>query len=126
MIDIAKHIAHWMNGALEEIAVSRDLLEKNRTRHALFFAHLALEKALKAHVCRVTEDVPPRIHNLLRLAELAGLEFGEEESALLTEANLHNIEGRYPDTFSPEPSAEYAGKLIDRCESVVVWLKNQL
>jgi hypothetical protein len=29
---------------------------RGRTRHGLFFAHLALEKTLKAHVCRATNE----------------------------------------------------------------------
>jgi len=45
--------------------------EKNRIRHGLFLANLALEKALKALVCKATRDLAPRIHNLVRLAELA-------------------------------------------------------
>jgi HEPN domain-containing protein len=44
----------------------------------LFFAHLALEKLLKAHVCRATRDLAPRVHALLRLAERAGLMLPED------------------------------------------------
>jgi HEPN domain-containing protein len=40
----------------------------------VFFAQLALGKALKAHICSHTLDLPPRIHNLVRLAELSGIE----------------------------------------------------
>ena len=126
MIDVEKHVAHWMNGALEEIAVSRDLLEKNRIRHALFFAHLGLEKALKAHVCRVTEDVPPRIHSLGRLAQLSKLTFEKETLQFFGLMNQYNIEGRYPESFTPEPESTYAEKLIRDAEMKVTWLKNQL
>ena len=61
MIDIDKKIAFWRGSAEEDMAVARDLVHRNRTRHGLFFAHLALEKALKAHVCRVTKDIAPRL-----------------------------------------------------------------
>jgi len=73
MIDINKQINFWRSGGEEDLAVARDLVNRNRIRHGLFFAHLALEKALKAHVCRVTQDIAPRLHNLVRLAELAEL-----------------------------------------------------
>lgn len=74
MIDIDKQIAYWRDSADEDFAVARELVRWTRIRHGLFFAHLALEKALKAHVCRVTHDIAPRVHNLVRLAELAELD----------------------------------------------------
>jgi HEPN domain-containing protein len=40
---------------------------------ALFSAHLTIEKALKAHVVKNTKKFPPMIHNLVSLANIAGL-----------------------------------------------------
>jgi HEPN domain-containing protein len=72
MIDIDKQIAFWRDSGKEDLAVAHELVNKNSIHHDLFFAHLALEKILKAHVCRVIQDIfPPRLHNLIRLAELA-------------------------------------------------------
>jgi len=68
MIDIDKQIAFWRGSAEEDMTVGRDLVHRNRIRHGLFYAHLALEKVLKAHICRVIKDIPPRLHNLVRLA----------------------------------------------------------
>ena len=67
-LDIQKQISHWKNGAIEDWAAARSLLKDKKIRHGLFFAHLALEKLLKAHVCRDTQDLAPRIHNLNRLS----------------------------------------------------------
>ena len=57
MIDIAQQIAYWRSGAREDWSVAVDLVERGRTRHGLFFVHLAIEKALKAHVCERTQDL---------------------------------------------------------------------
>lgn len=54
MINIEKQIAHWRNGAEEDWSVAQELIERGRVRHGLFFAHLALEKMLKAHYCLVS------------------------------------------------------------------------
>ena len=59
MIDIDKQIDFWRDSAKEDLAVAHELVHKNRLRHGLFFAHLALEKILKAHVCRVIQDISP-------------------------------------------------------------------
>ncbi len=55
MIDIEKQIAYWRKGASEDWHVAKQLVKSQQTRHGLFFAHLALEKLLKAHVCRHTK-----------------------------------------------------------------------
>lgn len=73
MVDVDKQIAFWREGAKEDWGVAYHLVDPARVRHGLFFAHLALEKALKALVCPKTRDIAPRLHNLVRLAEVAGL-----------------------------------------------------
>lgn len=96
MIDIDKQIVHWRDGAKEDIEVARELVARGRNRHGLFLAHLALEKVLKAHVCRHTRDLAPRIHSLVRLAELASIKPNKEQLDTLAEMNAFNLEGRYP------------------------------
>jgi len=122
VIDIDKQIAFWRNSAEEDLAVAHDLVGRNRIRHGLFFAHLALEKALKAHVCRVTQDIAPRLHNLVRLAELAELDLRPAQMDTLAEMNSFNIEGRYPDTLSTPPSQEEAENYMAQADEVFQWL----
>jgi HEPN domain-containing protein len=122
MIDIDRQIAFWRYSAEEDMTVARDLVHRNRIRHGLFFAHLALEKALKAHVCRLTEDIAPRLHNLVRLAELAELHPKPAQLDILAEMNSFNIEGRYPDTLSMPPSQESAKHYMTRADEVFQWL----
>lgn len=118
MIDIDKHVAFWHDGALEDWEVATDLVEKNRIRHGLFLANLALEKALKALVCKATRDLAPRIHNLVRLAELAQLDLHSEQLDVLAEMNAFNIEGRYPETYSEPLPKEEALRYMRRAEEV--------
>ena len=74
----------------------------------LFFAYLALEKLLKAHICRATADLAPRIHALLRLAERTGLAFSEEQRVLLARFDRYQVEGRYPDLLPAPPDQDVA------------------
>jgi len=125
-IDIQKQIAYWKNGAIEDWDVAQSLIEDKKVRHGLFFAHLALEKLLKAHVCRVRQDLAPRIHNLSRLAELSKLNLSQKLKDILAEMNAFNIEGRYPDTLTPPPTQTEAEKYMSRAEEVYQWLMKQL
>lgn len=104
MIDFSKQIEHWRAGASEDWNVASELVFQGKIRHGLFFAHLALEKTLKAHVCRVKNDIAPPIHNLLRLADRASLSLDIEQRDLLAEVMPFNIEGRYPELNFPAPS----------------------
>lgn len=126
MMDIEKHIAHWLTGAEEDFEVASQLIRLKKIRHGLFFLHLTLEKILKAHVCHHTQDIAPRIHNLARLAELTGIAFEAEQADLLSEMNPCNIEGRYPELWGALPSPNEAQRLLKETEEVFTWLKNQL
>ena len=125
MINIEKQITFWKDSAHEDWDVARQPIDSAWTRHGLFFVHLALEKMLKAIVCRHTQDLAPRIHNLTRLAEIAGLSPDANQRALLAEINAFHIEGRYPETLMPPPAKEEALNYMYRAEEVFQWLKNQ-
>ncbi|NTU65535.1 MAG: HEPN domain-containing protein [Chloroflexi bacterium] len=126
MIDIARQVAYWRDGAGEDWAVAQDLMAQGRVRYALFFAHLALEKALKAHVCRQTNDLAPRMHNLIRLAEIGVVRASQDFEDVLAEMNAFNLEGRYPDMLMPPPSLAEARDYLIRAEEVLQWLLSQL
>ena len=126
MIDIEKQIDYWRNGANEDWEVAQELVERGRTRHGVLFAHVALEKAIKADVCRQTRDLAPRIHNLVRLAELSGIPARIEQMKVLAEMNVFNIEGRYPNSLSPPPKQAEARAYLSRAGEVFQWLMSQL
>ena len=125
MVDIAKQIAFWRDGAKEDWDVARQLVDTGRTRHGLFFAHLALEKILKAIVCKQSQDLAPRLHNLSRLAELTALQLDARETEILAEMNAFHIEGRYPESLTKPPTKEEALSYMVGAEGVFQWLMNQ-
>ena len=94
--DIEKQIAYWRAGALETWKDAEHSLSGRRVAFALFGAHLSVEKALKAHVVRNTKKLPPMMHNLIALANLAGLNLPSRYMDFLTELNPMNIVSRYP------------------------------
>jgi HEPN domain-containing protein len=126
MVDIKKQISYWKESAEEDWAVAQQLLESGRTRHGLFFAHLALEKMLKALVCKNTGDLAPRIHNLNRLIDLAGVVSSPVQTDILAEMNAFHIEGRYPETLTKRPTEEEAVRYTKRAEEVFRWLTKLL
>ena len=126
MLDIKKQITYWRQGAKEDWTVAKELIENGHSRHGLFFAHLALEKSLKAHVCKHIQDIAPRTHNLIRLAELSELSIDQHHIEICAEMNAFNIEGRYPESLTPTPTKREAKKYLKRAEEIFLWLKKQL
>ncbi len=125
MLDIEKQVGYWRQGADEDWEVAVKLVQDGKSRHGLFFAHLALEKMLKALVCRRTRDVPPRIHNLVRLSELAGLRPDVRQADTLADLNQFNAEGRYPEFLTAPPTREEAARYMAESEGVFAWLIRQ-
>ena len=125
-MDLDKHIAYWRQSGEEDWEVACRLVEQDRVRHGLFFAHLALEKILKAHVCRTTRQVPPKIHNLARLLELAELQMTEKRRDVLADINEFCLEGRYPGETLPPPNRSVVESLMARAKDVFAWLTQQL
>ena len=126
MVDVPKQVDYWRTSSDEDFAAAESLLEKGHLRHGLFFAHLAIEKMLKAHVTRQTKDIPPRIHNLIRLAEIAELELDTERVELLREFGAYQLEGRYPDSEQVSVDPSFARDEISRTKEILVWLKKRL
>jgi len=125
-MDIIRQIEYWRLGASEDWEVAVELISSRRTRHGLFFAHLALEKLLKAHVCRTTHDLAPRIHTLLRLIERTDLPVSEPQRLFLARFDQYQLEGRYPDMLPMAPDIETARNELRQAQEVFEWLNQQL
>jgi HEPN domain-containing protein len=126
MVDIDKHIAHWQTGAAEDFEVAEQLIKSGKVRHGLFFLHLTLEKILKALVCRHSRDIAPRLHNLVRLAELSGVDFQQKQIDFLAEMTAFNLEGRYPELWITVPPRKKADLLTKETGAIFKWMRKQL
>jgi HEPN domain-containing protein len=93
-----EHIRYWQNQVRADFDCANVLRQAEHNAQALFWAHLCVEKSLKAlWVKNNTENTPPFIHNLLRLAMATNEDFSETQLEYFNEMNLFQIKGRYPD-----------------------------
>ena len=92
------HIDYWRRTADSDWTAAETLFDKGHYLQCLFFAHLVLEKLLKAHwVKDNTTLTPPRIHNLESLVEQTGLVLTPDEELVLNKMGMFQMETRYPD-----------------------------
>lgn len=126
MVNIPKQIDYWRMLAGEDWPVGVKLVREGHIRQGLFFVHLALEKALKAHVCRAIQDIAPRTHDLVGLARRAELDLSQEQLHLLNEVTSFNLQGRYPERLLPAPPRAEAARAVKEAEEIFQWLMRQL
>ncbi len=91
-----KDVKSWVDASRYDLDTAKSLLKSQRYLYVLFMCQQALEKILKACATVKTGGFPPRIHNLARLAELADLDFSEDETKLLERLSLYYLQSRYP------------------------------
>lgn len=121
-MNVEKQINYWRNSSREDWDVALELVASKHIRHGLFFAHLAIEKTMKALICQETKTFPPKSHNLLILARKANLELSDEHKRLVARFDRYQLEGRYPDSLAPAPDLEMASQELDAAKELLTWL----
>lgn len=93
------HIDFWVQTALRDWEVANDLFKSGKYMYSLFFAHLTVEKLLKAHWLKKTgESAPPKVHSLTALHERIGFSLPSHLEAELPIITAWNLEARYQDS----------------------------
>lgn len=122
-------VAYWVALAERDLRSASALLAAGDPANALMLGQQALEKALKAILQQQTVEPPPRIHNLARLSEKAGLVGLMPATVLdtLLEIDPYIIEARYPaNATASAPDSETAANLLARAEEALQWLLARL
>jgi len=126
MIDIELQIEYWINGAIDDLRTAKILIESNRMLHGLFFCHLVIEKAMKAHVVKQSSEFAPRSHNLINLAEKTNLNFSDDDEIFLGILMKYQLQGRYPDYNPIIPDKLLVLNYLGKTEKILLWLKEKL
>ena len=123
-------IKYWITAAELDWKAAADLLESNKNFHlCLFICHLTVEKLLKVIVVKVTNDYPPKTHNLLRLAEIVKLELKDEDTQLLQELTQFQLDTRYPDEkfkLYKMATKDFILERFKKTETIKTWLTSKI
>jgi HEPN domain-containing protein len=124
--NVVKHIARLREGAMASWNDALYLIKGKRVSLGLFAAHLAIEKAIKAHVVKEIKDIPPFIHNLSKLAELAKIELTEKQRDFLADLTFYNIGGRYQESVGAPPPMSEVKSIMRQAKEMFEWLLETL
>jgi HEPN domain-containing protein len=124
--NVGKQIEYWIHSAKSDLDTAELLIRESRYIHGLFFCHLAVEKALKAHVTKDTGHIPPKTHNLIHLLDLTSLELKENYEDFLGILMKYQLEGRYPDFNPLIPSQENVLDYLNKTKEMLTWIERKL
>ncbi len=128
-LDVEKVKVFWLAEAEEALRVAEHLVEKEDFSYALFFGYLALEKMMKGVCVKKLKDHAPPIHNLVRLAGVAGLELNDKTEEALIMITGFNIESRYPDfnrSFRTKCTQTFTTEQMSEIKRIFEWLRSHL
>jgi len=121
--ELREEAKNWYDAALIDLEEARDSLARGRPNWALFAAHQAAEKALKAAYLVLKRRAPPKTHDLTRLARELGLELPRDVAAGLAELTPYYTIARYPNAGLERPwesiEESTAERLLRIAEEVV-------
>jgi HEPN domain-containing protein len=119
----------WIDQARYDLDTARAMLNSGRYLYVLFCCQQTVEKIIKAIIVRQTNEFPPRIHALIRLAEAADLELTDERAHLLRELSNYYIQTRYPEeiaALASKISESQARRIFNQTEEIVQWLLSMI
>lgn len=122
-------IAYWTRSAAEDVLTAESLFESKRFLPCLFYCHLFVEKILKALIVGDTGEPAPYGHKLLRLAELAGIEWDKTQGILLADLTRFNIRARYEEykqNIYKEATQLFTKSYLTGAKELYLWLKKKL
>lgn len=119
----------WIIESDEALKVAWQIFDAKSYSYALFFGHLAVEKILKAIYVDKKGEQPPFTHNLVKLAEMLGIQLDQRQENALVEITRFNLESRYTDEtrdFRKKCTENFTEIWMNEIEEIHKWLKSIL
>ena len=124
-------VQYWLDLCDDNLITAKWLLEGKRYLDMAFFCNQISEKSLKAVVACVTNETPPKTHDLHKLAKLGniGERLNDEQRLFLDDISKYQIEARYPETKERIAKAltdEKCKQILEETEGFLRWIKKLL
>ena len=123
--------AVWWEYAKSELDNARVLFEGERYQACAVSCQQAVEKALKAVIIARLDEVPPRSHDLAKLAQRSSLwdRMGDEQRRLLMDLSVEYLDNRYPGELAVElqdPVESTSENWLRESREMLQWLEQWL
>jgi HEPN domain-containing protein len=117
----------WAEQGRYDLDTADAMFNAGRYLYVLFCCQQAVEKTIKALIVQRTNQLPPRIHQLARLAEVAGLVVDEGQMEFLRELSTYYIPTRYPEAVADlalDVKESKARRVLGQSREFIQWLSS--
>ncbi len=118
----------WIQQAFYDLDTAHSMFKSGRYLYVFFCCQQAIEKMLKAIIVHRKNELPPRIHQLTRLADVAGLGMNQDKKDFLRKLSIYYIKTRYPDEIidlSSNLNKESAQWVLNQTQEIIQWLHSK-
>lgn len=120
----------WLESSIVDLEEAKEAYKRGSYHLALFLAHQAVEKALKAYLIGLKRTRPPKTHDLVELITLAGLQLDSTDLEMISELSPYYVISRYPNAGLRRPWKEISQgttrRLLAASEKIVNVVKTNL
>ncbi|MEM4831593.1 MAG: HEPN domain-containing protein [Sulfolobales archaeon] len=113
----------WLESSLVDLSEAKEAHHRGSYHLAVFLAHQAVEKALKAFIMGFRRIRPPKTHDLIELVTIASIQLDPNEVEALSELSPYYTLARYPNVGLRKPWKEItrgtSQRLLSTAEKVV-------
>jgi len=125
-----KIVSNWVERAEYDLETARSMLDTGRYLYVGYMCQQAVEKILKGIIAQQNKENLP-IHNLNRLAQVAGIEndLNAEQFNFLAELTPYCIEARYGDyreSLSEIINEQRAREVYAKTQEIFQWLYQKI
>ncbi len=118
-------VGGWIERAKYDLDTATAMFDSGRYLYVVFCCQQAIEKTLKAIIVKNSGEFPPKIHNLLRLAELAGIVMEPQYTSFIGELSGYYVQTRYPEEIemlSRDMDMDTAREIVIKTQETMQWL----
>jgi len=124
-------VEYWLELCDDDLNAAKAMLKSGNFLWTGFICHLIVEKALKAAIANIASEVPPKSHDLPKLADRTDIcgDMSNEYKSLLNKLTPLQIEARYPEykeKIAATLTESYCDKLLEETEGFLCWIKGKL
>ncbi|MBC8205002.1 HEPN domain-containing protein [bacterium] len=129
MAPLSKDPESWIKQADYDLKVAESNYRNGFRFYAVFFCHLAIEKALKGLYFKKLNEIPPNTHSHFYLMRKIGIEPPESLDDFITDLQESHIATRYPEDFQKlqaEFTEAITNEIIEKSKDTLKWIKTML
>ena len=124
-------VKYWVKLSDENFCVAKNLLKSKHLLQTGFFCHLTVETIFKAYFTQLKDELPPYIHNLPRLAQLAEFydDMSETQKEFIYKLDPFNIEARYleyKNLLAKSLNIQICKNLLQQTQELQLWIKEKI